>query len=163
MFKATQLHDFSTCSVTELLAMHTAVLAELNRRQVVRSANNPTGDYTEWLVSTKLGLKLAAQSAKGYDALDSDGIRYQIKGRRLTKLSGPVQLGVLRGLSQKSFDFLIAVSFTPSWEVRHAAKIPYEVVLKLGTFREHVNGHVMHLRPTIFEDPKVIDITELLR
>ena len=143
--------------------MHSAVLAELHRRQVVRSANNPTGDYTEWLVSTKLKLILATQSAKGYDATDTAGLRYQIKGRRMPQLNGPVQLGVLRGLSEKSFDYLVAVAFTPSWEIRYAAKMPYEAVIRLGTFREHVNGHVMHLRPSIFQHPEVEDISDLLR
>jgi hypothetical protein len=90
--------DFRNYSVTELLTTHTAVLGELHRRQVIRSANNPTGDYTEWLVSTKLDLSLATQSAKGYDALDSAGMRYQIKGRRMSKTTGAIQLSVLRAI-----------------------------------------------------------------
>jgi hypothetical protein len=154
--------DFTNYSVKELLATHTAVLGELHRRQVIRSANNPTGDYTEWLVAVKLGLSLVTQSAKGYDALDSDGLRYQIKGRKMTKTTGAIQLSVLRALSEKSFDFLIAVAFNPDWGIRYAAKIPYEVVLGLGTFKAHVNGHVMHLRPSVFEHPAVQDVSALL-
>lgn len=154
--------NFSDYSVSELLATHTAVLDELHQRQVIRSANNPTGDYTEWLVSTKLGLSLAPQSAKGYDALDSAGMRYQIKGRRMNKTTEAIQLSVLRALSEKSFDFLIAVAFNPDWQIRYAAKIPHEAVMRLGKFREHVNGHVMHLRPSVFEHPAVEDVSALL-
>ncbi|CAJ0698272.1 hypothetical protein R77591_04955 [Ralstonia mannitolilytica] len=43
--------DMETCSVLDLLKMHSAVLDELKRRQIVRTGNNPTGDYTE--VSTR--------------------------------------------------------------------------------------------------------------
>jgi hypothetical protein len=154
--------DFTNYSVTELLVTHTAVLGELRRQQVIRSANNPTGDYTEWLVSTKLKLSLATQSAKGYDALDSAGMRYQIKGRRMSKATGAIQLSVLRALPEKNFDFLIAVAFNPDWGIRYAAKIPYAAVLQLGKFREHVNGHVMHLRPSVFEHPAVEDVSTLL-
>jgi hypothetical protein len=154
--------DLDGLSVEELLATHTAVLEELRRRQVLRSANNPTGDYTEWLVSKKLNLSLAPPSAKGYDATDSAGMRYQIKGRRISKTSGAIQLSVLRGLSDQSFDFLIAVAFNPNWSIRYALKMPYETVTQLGKFQSHVNGHIMHLRPSIFEYAAVEDISALI-
>ena len=36
-------------SISELLALHGAVMEELRAREVVRSANNPTGDLAEYL------------------------------------------------------------------------------------------------------------------
>jgi len=37
-------------SEIELLQTHAAVIDELLRRKVVRTRNNPIGDYTEWLL-----------------------------------------------------------------------------------------------------------------
>ena len=36
-------------SVAELLALHVAIMEELRARNVLRSANNPTGDLAEYL------------------------------------------------------------------------------------------------------------------
>ena len=157
------LPDLSTYTITELLTEHSAVLDELRRRRVVRSKNNPTGDYAEWLVSTKLGLTLETNSAKGFDATDAKGLRYQIKGRRVTPDNKSTQLGVIRNLDGKDFDFLIAVIFDEKWLVRRAAKIPQHAIAELATFRKHVNGHIMLLRPCVFDNPNVRDITHDLR
>jgi hypothetical protein len=155
--------DWSTLSIPELLSTHCAILEELRKRDVVRSKNNPTGDYAEWLVSQKLGLRLETKSAKGYDATDANGVRYQIKGRRVTPDNPSTQLGVIRNLDGKDFDVLIAVVFDESWQVRAAAKIPHDIICKLATFRDHVNGHIMYLRPSVFTHPTVEDLRELLR
>jgi hypothetical protein len=69
---------------------------------------------------------------------------------------------VIRNLDGKDFDVLIAVVFDEAWSVRSAARIPHDVVATLATFRAHVNGHVMHLRPSVFNLPTVEDITALL-
>ncbi len=157
------LPDLSKLTITELLATHSAVLDELRHRNVIRSKNNPTGDYAEWLVSTKLGLTLETNSAKGFDATDSQGLRYQIKGRRVTPENKSTQLSVIRNLDGKDFDFLVAVVFNANWQVHYAAKIPHQTVLLLATFRPHVNGHTMHLRPAVFENQSVEDISHELR
>ena len=155
--------DFTKLTIAELLVAHGAVLDELRQRNVIRSKNNPTGDYAEWLVSTKLGLTLETNSAKGFDATDSRGLRYQIKGRRVTPENGATQLGVIRNLDGKDFDFLVAVVFDANWQVRHAAKIPHQSVPLLATFRPRVNGHIMHLRPAVFGNPGVEDVSGILR
>lgn len=155
--------DFSKLTVAELLATHSAVLDELRHRHVIRSKNNPTGDYAEWLVSTKLGLTLEVNSAKGFDATDPNGLRYQIKGRRVTPENKSTQLGVIRNLDGKDFDFLVGVIFDANWQVRYAAKIPHQTIHLLATYRSHVNGHTMHLRPAVFDNPSVEDVSHELR
>ncbi|MGF6971520.1 hypothetical protein OKW43_008615 [Paraburkholderia sp. WC7.3g] len=150
-------------SIADLLATHCSALDELRRRGVVRSGNNPTGDYAEWLVSSKLGLQLAAKSVKGFDATDANGTRYQIKARRVTADNSSTQLSVIRNLAGEDFDLLVAVVFDSAWNVAVAAKMTCEAVSKLATFRHHVNGHVMHLRRTVFSVAGVEDITALLR
>lgn len=155
--------QLSELTIIELLATHSSVLNELKRRGVVRTQNNPTGDYAEWLVSNKFGLALEANAATGFDAKDIQGVRYQIKGRRLTPGNTSTQLGVIRNIEKKNFDFLIGVVFDADWQILRAAKIPHEAVSTLANFSEHQNGHIMYLRPTVFDNRNVEDISEVLR
>lgn len=156
------MKNLTDLTVSELLKSHGAVLDELKRRGVVRSKNNPTGDYAEWLAASRLGLKLETNSAKGFDATDPQGLRYQIKGRRVTPDNPSTQLGVIRSLGEKDFDFLLAVIFDADWQVLRAARIPHRTVEHLATFRKHQNGHIMHLRPSVFGNEDVADITDIL-
>ncbi len=153
--------NLTNASLTDLLATHSAVLDELRRRKIIRSKNNPTGDYTEWLVSERLGLTLEPNATKGHDATDQDGLRYQIKGRRLTAENTSSQLGVIRNLEENPFDFLIGLILDENWRVLRAAKIPRHALVELATFRPHVNGHTLHLRPSILQHPLVEDISSV--
>lgn len=154
--------DLQQHSVRELLALHSAAVAELRRRGICRSANNPTGDYTEYLVAQRLALTLESNSSKGFDAVDGAGLRYQIKGRRQEVGARGTQLSALRGLAGREFDFLVAVMFGADWAVRYAVKLPYEAVAEAATFKPHVNGHILHLRPGLLTAAGAEDITSQL-
>ncbi len=154
--------DFTTLTETQLLQMHAGVIDELLCRGVVRTGNNPIGDYTEWLVCDRLGLVLQPNSRASYDGIDSSEIRYQIKGRRSKLPTGNVQLSVIRNLEQIGFDFLIAVVFRSDYSIRFAAKIPHSVVSEVSVYRQHVNGHVPIIRENIFDRNGVVDITNIL-
>lgn len=154
--------DFTALSETELLRFHAGVIDELLRRGVVRTANNPIGDYTEWLVRDRLGLALEPNSRTSYDGIDAAGIRYQIKGRRSKRPTGNVQFSVIRNLEKCAFDYLIAVVFNPDYTIRFAAKIPHTVVSEVAVYRKHVNGRVPIVRENIFERSGVVDITNVL-
>jgi hypothetical protein len=78
--------DLTSVPVSVLLELHGDLLAELRRRDIVRSANNPTGDYGELLFSRAFGWTLNGNSSADADAIDREGIRYQIKCRRLVTL-----------------------------------------------------------------------------
>lgn len=94
-----------------------------------------------------MGLRLSENSKKGYDATDADEFRYQIKGRRLSPTHRSTQLGVIRDLNRREFDWLIAVLFDADWRVKCAVKIPHAVIDRLAKHRKHLNGHVLHVRP----------------
>jgi hypothetical protein len=147
----------------ELLALFAEVLEELRERKVVRSSNNPVADYTEFLVVKALSLKQLAGSTKGCDAIDSEGQRYEIKGRRLTRHNSSTQLSVLRGLDLCHFDFLVGVLYHEDFSVARACIVPHSIVLANATYREHVNGSILFLRPNLWEQHGVVDITEALR
>ncbi len=155
-------HDLSHLNEKELLKLHAAIINELKRRKVVRTKNNPVGDYTEWLVSKALNLKLANNSAAGYDGIDENGIKYQIKGRRITPENKSRQLSAIRKLNEKDFDYLVGVVFDENYSVIDAVVVPHDVVVEYSTYREHVNAHILHLRGAILEDPRVRSIREAI-
>lgn len=155
------LGDLSNLSDPELFATWVATLEELRRRGLVRSANNPTGDYAERLVIDALGLTQQTNAMAGYDAIDLDGTRYQIKSRRLTTSGASRQLSPLRNLlheEPRPFDFLIILLFGPGFEVTGCWQIPIEVVRRYAKFRAHVNGHVLHARGVVLSDPQAIQL-----
>lgn len=147
-------------SILDLLQHFSTVLDELKRRGVVRTRNNPTGGYAEWLVSKKLKLKLAPNSNAGYDAKDRWYRRYQIKATRSEKYT---QLSVIRNLKEKKFVFLIAVHFHNNFTVRRAFRISHTTVSKYAYFVKTLNGHILQLHGPILKDRGVKEITEMLK
>jgi len=149
-------------SIKELLQLQSEIINELQRRKIVRTKNNPLGDYTEWLVAKGLGLELATNSAAGYDGVDSEGIKIQIKGRRVTPENKSRQLGAIRNLEVNDFDQLAAVIFNENYDVIDALLIPHKVVGEYAKFRKHVNAHIMYLKGPILTDPRVKDIKKFI-
>jgi hypothetical protein len=144
----------------QLLKYYSQILDELRERKIIRTSNNPIGDYTEWLIANRLGLTLAPNSTTGYDAIDSSGLKFQIKGRRLTVHNKSRQLSAIRNLKNHDFDYLIVVLFNEQFEVEQVAKIPHAIIEKYAHYREHVNAHILILRGNILSDPMVEDLTE---
>ena len=154
--------DLTSLTPVNLLRTHTSIVEELKRRDIVRTSNNPIAGYTEWLVSSKLGLHLEGNSKSGYDATGRDGSRYEIKGRRITSKNSSTQLSVIRNLAKAQFDFLIGVLFDEHYSVVYAAKIPRGLVIKHSKFNRYQNGHIIFLRENILKLPGVIDIRSRL-
>lgn len=130
-------------------------MRELRDRDLIRSWNNPVADYAERLVAEELQLELAPPVAQGYDATDAAGCRYQIKARRLTPQNKSRQLGVVRKLDQAEFDYLIAAIFSEDLVLLEMWKIPYQVVADLGRWVPTLNGHRIHVKPPLVNDPRV--------
>ena len=124
--------------VKELLQLQASITNELKDRGVVRTQNNPLGDYTEWLVANALDLELEANSKAGYDGISKAGIRFQIKGRRVTPKNNSRQLSAIRKYDEKDFDELAAVIYNENFDVIEALLIPHEVVGEYASYREVV-------------------------
>jgi len=148
-------------TISELLALHAAVMEELRERGVLRSANNPTGDLAEYLFCEAFGWSQENNSAKGFDATDQDGTRYQIKGRRLHRRNKSRQLSAIRDL--EGFDILAAVLLDDEYRIIRAALIPAAVVREQSTYIEHTNSHKFLLRDGIWNNTDVEDVTDRLR
>ena len=144
----------------ELFKLHGAVQAELRRREICRTENGPTGDYAEYLVSQKLGIKLNGNSALGSDGVDATGQRYEIKGRRVTPSNPSTQLNGIRSLQLGEFDFLVGVLFEQFYCVTRVAKMPHSAVTEHAVYRAHQNGHILHLNKRLLSDGRVKGLTQ---
>ena len=149
--------------VRELLREYANVLDALANTDAIRSKNNPVADYAEWLVAKALGFELVPKSSKGYDAVDPEGRRYEVKARRLTSDNGSRQLSAIRGLADQHFDVLVGVLFDHEFSVYRAAMIPWAVIDELSTHREHTNSATFILRDSVWDIHGVVDVTEPLR
>src|SRR5271169_3906575 len=101
----------------ELLALHAKLADELRTRGVTRSANNPTGDLAEYLFCKAFGWEQAGNSHANVDAIGSDGTRYQIKARRITRYNNSRQLSAIRDLGGGHFDFIAGALFNEDYTV----------------------------------------------
>lgn len=145
--------------ISELLSLYAHVVEELRRRGVTRSSNNPVADYAEHLCEKALSLTRTAKSAKGFDATDSAGTRYQIKGRRLTSHNASRQLGVLRELKENPFDYLAGVLFREDFQVWKACLVPITEVRANSDYIARTNSWRFLLRDSVWNLPGVVDIS----
>ena len=146
-------------SVKNLFHLYANVMRELRERKILRSFNNPVGDYAEYIIANKLNLELTPNSNKEFDAIDrKTGTKYQIKSRRLTQFNKSRQLGVLRNLDSARFNFLMAIIFDEEFNVLETYKIPKNVIKKYARFSKHQNGYILTLRDNVLKDGRVIKI-----
>ena len=153
--------DLKAMSRNHLLALHAAIMNELRDRGVVRSANNPTDDLAEFLFCRAFFWQQTPNSAKGFDATDDSGKRYQIKGRRLHCRNKSRQLSAIRDLD--GFDMLAAVLFDDEYRVFRAALIPCGIVRERSNFVPHTNSYAFILTDDVWDDTRVTDVTAELR
>ena len=145
--------------IKEKLKNYAEILNSLYSAGIVRTYNNPVGDYAEWIVSMKLGLELQKNGAAGFDALDKGtGLRYQVKSRWMHPGKNIRQLNVIRNYDKKPFDYLVAVIFGIDFDVEEAYLIPHEIIEKYFPQNKHQNGIVITLTNDFVSDPQVKDI-----
>lgn len=149
-------------SVSQLLFLYSDILEELRSRCIIRSSNNPVADYSEYLCVNAFTLQSADKSTKGFDATDSQGIRYQIKGRRLTRHNSSRQLGMFRDLEKDPFDYLIGILFDENFRVHRACKLPISIVRTNSQRVERTNSCRFVLRDSIWLLHGAVDVTKAI-
>lgn len=154
--------DLSQLSTIELMKLNQDTLAELERRDVIRTRNNPVSEYTEWLVSTRMGMTLAPASTKGYDAITSDGRKVQIKSRKNNLKNQSMILGIIRNYELNQFDDLIAVIYHHDFSIRYALLIPHELVKTYGRFNQHQNGYTLSITKALLTNAKLTNLIDFL-
>lgn len=130
------MEELPKLSSKALLALHPKIADELRARGITRTANNPTGDLAEHLFCSAFGWTRAGSSLPNVDAIGSDGLRFQIKGRRMTK-NRSRQLGAIRSLEGEHVDFLAGVLFDEKYDLLRAALIPHATVNLRATYVAH--------------------------
>ena len=132
--------DLAPLGATELLKLHARVSDELRVRGITRSSNNPTGDLTEFLFCRAFGRSQAGNSNANVDAANPGGVRYQIKGRRITPQDSSRQMSAIRDLQGSNFDFLTRTLFNRDYSILRAAIVPIEVVVARATSVPRTNS-----------------------
>lgn len=155
--------DITSFSTLELLNLHGQALEELRARQIIRSSNNPVGDFAEYLFCRAFGWRQVDNSKKDADAVDDDGIRYQIKGRRLTRHNASRQLSAIRRLPENNFDYVAGVLFDEDFSIMRAALIPHALVLENAKYVEATNSWRFLLRDEVWGWTGVEDVSAKLR
>lgn len=156
--------SLETLDAAALLRLHARLGETLRERGIVRTSNNPTGDYGEYLFSKAFGWELARNSKASIDAMDSDGTTYQIKSRRLTTgFHKSRQLGGIRNLTEGRFDFLAVVLFDRNYAVDGAFIMPHALLSGISRFSRHTNASIIRLKEVHWGMEGVRNVTEKLR
>ncbi len=153
-------YDICSLTIMELLALNVKIGEELRKRKVMRTANNPTGDYAEHLFCRTFGWEPTHRpDQKGYDAT-KEGVRYQIKARRLPQHKSSRQLSPIRDLHERPFEILACVLFNAGFSVMRAALIPVDLVIKRARPVERTNSHKFILSDVVWDLEGVDDVTD---
>jgi hypothetical protein len=147
----------------DLLRLHAQIGDALRARNVTRSANNPTGDFAEFLFCKAFCWQQENNSKANYDAIGDGGTRFQIKGRRISRHNSSRQLSAIRDLSGGHFEFLAAVLFSEDYSVLRAAIIPRAVIEERSVFVARTNSHKFELKDDTWSINGVRDVTDSLR
>jgi len=161
--KGSLIVDLTAATPADLLRLHAGIADELRRRDLVRSSNNPAGDYAEYLFCRAFGWTQAEKSARAADARCAAGKLYQIKSRRPTIRNPSRQLSAMRGLDAGGFDYLAGILFNEDYSVKRAAIVPHTLVLANATFVEYTKSWKFYLRDAVWTWPQVEDVTDNLR
>lgn len=130
-------------------------MRQLRIQGIIRSSNNPVADLGEYVACEVLELKRAPMNARGYDAIGKDGKRYEVKSRRHTPENSTSQMGMIRDLQKKQFDFLIIVLFAEDFTLKEVWKVPHAVVKKYAKYKKYSNAHILIFSGAILDDRKV--------
>ena len=85
-----------------------------------------TGEVGELLVCHCLGLRLVADPrSEGFDAVDRDGQRVEIKTRRSESDGLPSDVGRISRFSAHEFDYALLVLLTPHYEIAEVWRAEY--------------------------------------
>ena len=174
--------DLQTASLADLFTLYGHILDELEDRGVVRTRNQPLGDYAEWLTWRALIGKQSSNKAekaydvtadlsadllagRGPDAGRHDGARIQVKSRSVSPKPRAGQLQT-SPFHAEGFDYLALVLHEAAdYAVRQASLLPLKTVLAYAKPASARRDDVLRLSmtPQVMSDPTGVDITEQLR
>ena len=147
-------------SELELIQLHQDIVDELKRRSVMQRRINPIGSYVDWLVCKGLTLKQETKLSRDFDAVDRDGLRFKIVGKRTRSESIRIRFSDLR---VEPFDYLVVVVMNDNFELRFAAKLPLSDVSARSTNDERTKSYTFGLSENDVLLGIVEDVTKELK
>lgn len=132
--------DFRDYTPAELIRVYAEVVAELNRRQIVRTRNAPLGDFVEYLSLQVYGGKLEPNSVKSHDLVDADGRKLQIKARSVQAANATTQFSAFRSWA---FEVAVFVVVDDLYRLAWAREVPMQQVKDRARFVRHDNKYIV--------------------
>jgi hypothetical protein len=135
----------------ELITLYGAMMAEMRRRAIVRSANNPIADIAERLVARHYGVDPEPPNSKAYDVVTGNGTTIQVKALRRTSKSRR-NLSPLRSLY---FDYIAAVIFENDMQLQAVLLVPVEVVREYMRWSKTWGANCLSITDRLQNDRRV--------
>lgn len=174
--------DLTGATLADLFTLYGCILDRLSSREVIRTRNQPLGDYSEWLVCRALrGLLADNKSEKAFDVVTDLGAPLlggrgphrgahqraliQVKARAIPAQPRRDQLQT-SPFHAGGFDYLALVLHrTSDFHVEHAVLMPVSAVHVYARPATARRDDVLRLWMTqqVMTDPSTTDITDLLR
>jgi hypothetical protein len=136
-----------------LLAQWAAIMRELRRRGVVRTANNPIGDIAEALVAGHYGGERKGFSNAGWDVTTPEGERLEVKAIRLDEVATRSNLSPVPPSS--TYTAVIIVVFDGDLRVTEAFRVPRATVESLFKPRKRDGARIIRVGRRLRDDPSV--------
>lgn len=108
--------------------IHKAIELARRYKELTGKPLGITGEVAEVLVSDLLNLQLCLARQSGYDSTDSEGVKYQIKGR-VVKSSKSLSGRTGKINIEKEWDFLLLALLNDNFEIRQIIKAPRDIVI----------------------------------
>ena len=154
--------EFETLPVGDALlrGLEPAITASLMYEKTTRGKRKLgiTGEVGELLVCRQLGLKLVLDSrSKGFDAIDKDGLRVEIKSRRSESGELPRDAGRTSRFSPHPFDYALLGLLDPQYRLREIWRADYDKLKPLIDKQKRRNPNLSLFKRV---GRKVFDSTE---
>ena len=142
------MNELNDKSINELIALYSAILNELKRRDVIRT-NNLVGDLGEFHAvefyncqSSLPNLQAAPAGTKNIDAISRGGERYSIKSTtsNLTGIVYDLNHPESSEQENKKFEYMIVVQFSKSFELLRIIEIDWELFLQYKRWHKTMRG-----------------------
>ena len=158
------MNQLKNKSVSELIAIYSAILKELKNREVIRT-NNLVGDLGEYLAiefynnqSSLPNLQAAPAGTKNIDAISREGKRYSIKSTT-SSLTGVVydlnEPDSTESENQK-FEFMIVVQFSKTFELLRIIELDWELFLKYKRWHKTMRGWNINITKDLLNQSNVL-------
>ena len=105
---------------------------KLKKLRVLTNQKDFTGQIGEWVASIIYnGERAASGKQKGWDFI-SDEKKYQVKAAAKAEGNNSKQIGFNKYINEKTFDYLIIITFSEDYTLNNVFKIPYNNALEIA-------------------------------